>query len=352
MPSLKTTVETVVLRAAMGLPEKVQRTLLRKPVVLDGQTLAAETQMLLTLQRLTRQPCLGELPLAESRAVVDVQAPMVAGRQPIGAVRDLIVDGATGPLAARLYQPAARLRDDAVPTLMFVHGGGFALGDLESHDAACRVLAERAGIQVLAVDYGLAPENPFPGPVEDCFAAYRWLVENAEAVNADPTRLAVGGDSAGGNLAATTAIKAAEAGLPLAFQLLVYPVADFVTRSRSRELFDGGGFYLSRTGMDQLTDWYLPEGTDPADPLASLALRTELPAGLAPALVVTAGFDPLRDEGERYAALLAEHGVQVEAKRYPAMIHGFFNIVGAGREARSNAEEIADRVRAALAVGA
>ncbi len=347
--TLRNSVETIVLRAAMGLPERVQRRLLRKPVVLDGQTLAAETQMLLVLQKLTGQPCLGELPLATSRAVVDEQAPMVGGRQPIGAIRDLVVDGAEGPLAARLYQPAARLSDDRVPTLMFFHGGGFALGDLASHDAACRVLAERAGIQVLAVDYRLAPESPFPGPVEDCFAAYRWLVKNAASVGADPDRLAVGGDSAGGNLAATTAIRAAQEGVPLAFQLLVYPVADFVNRSRSRELFDGGDFYLSRAGMDQLTDWYVPAGADPADPLLSLAMRTTVPAGLAPAFVVTAGFDPLRDEGEAYAALMAAHGVQVEVKRYPAMIHGFFNIVGAGRESRANALEIADTVRTALA---
>ena len=349
MATLQTTVETAILRAALGLPERVQRALLRRPVVIDGQTLAAETQVMLRLQALTRQPGLGMLPdLAANRAQVVTQGRMVAGRQPIGAVRDLSVDGGDGPIPARLFIPTSRLRDDSVPTLLFIHGGGHGLGDIESHDGACRYLAELSGVQVLSVDYRLAPEHPFPAAVEDCFAAYQWLVKNADSLNADPARLAVGGDSAGGNLAAATAIQAAEVGLPLAFQLLIYPVTDYVNRSRSRELFDGGGFFLERPGMDKLHRWYLPEGSDSAHPLASMLLRTELPSGLAPAFVVTAGFDPLRDEGEAYARLLAEHGVEVEQKRYPSMIHGFLNIVGAGRECKANVADIAERLRRAL----
>lgn len=345
MSSLQTAVETLALRVAMGLPERVQRALLRKPVVIDGQTLAAETQMMLRLQQLSGQPDLGMRPLEESRAIVVTQGQMVAGRQPIGALRELTVDGSEGPLAARLYIPSTRVGADPVPTLLFIHGGGHGLGDLDSHDGACRHLAERSGVQVLSVDYGLAPEHPFPTAVHDCFAAYQWLVKNADHLNADPERLAVGGDSAGGNLAATTAILAAEAGLPLAVQLLIYPVTDFVTRSRSRELFDGGGFYLSREGMDRLSDWYFPDPALKGDPLGSVLLRDDLPAGLARAFVATAGFDPLRDEGEAYAHKLADAGVEVELRRYPAMIHGFFNIVGVGRESKANAEEIADRLR-------
>lgn len=350
MPSsFKTTIESAVLRAVCALPEPVQRVLLRRPVVIDGQTLSAETQLMMRLQELARQPGLAMLPtVAENRATVVAQGQLVAGRQEIGALREVVVDGADGPLAARLYIPSSRLGADPVPTLLFVHGGGHGLGDLDSHDGACRHLAEKSGVQVLSVDYRLAPEHPFPAGVEDCFAAYQWLVKNADAVNADPTRLAVGGDSAGGNLAATTAILAAEAGLPMAFQLLIYPVTDLVNRSRSRELFDGGGFYLERPGMDKLYTWYFPDGTGPDHPLASVGLRTEFPTGLAPAFVATAGFDPLRDEGESYARLLAEHGVAVEAKRYPTMIHGFFNIVGVGREARANAADIAGKLKAAI----
>jgi acetyl esterase len=347
--SLQTAVETVVLRAAMGLPERIQRLILRRPVVLDGQTLAAETQFMMTLQRLTRQPGLAMLDdLDAERDVVEHQGRIVAGRQPIAALRELMVDGAVGPRPARLYIPTACLGPEPSPTLLFIHGGGHALGSLESHDGACRHLAEHAGVQVLSVDYRLAPEHPFPAGVEDCFAAYQWLVKNAGELNADVDRLAVGGDSAGGNLAATTAILAAEAGLPLAFQLLIYPVTDFVHRSRSRELFDGGGFYLERAGMAKLHRWYLPDPDGDGHPLASVALRSEFPAGLAPAFVATAGFDPLRDEGEAYAQVLAEHGVVVEQKRYPGMIHGFFNIVGAGRESRANAADVAARLRAAL----
>jgi acetyl esterase len=135
----------------------------------------------------------------------------------------------------------------------------------------------------------------------------------------------------------------------MAFQLLIYPAVDWVNVSRSRELFGGGGFYLTSEGMDRLTGWYFPDEEAKAGPLGSPGLRTSLPEGLAPALVVTAGFDPLRDEGEAYAALLAAHGVEVETKRYPSMIHGFFNMVGVGREAPAYAAEIADRLRVALA---
>jgi acetyl esterase len=350
MPSsLQTTVETLVLRAALGLPEPVQRALLRRPVVIDGLTLAPETQLMMKLQQLSRQPGLAMLPdLEENREQVVAQGRMVAGRQPIGALRDLVVDGADGPLPARLYIPSSRLGADPVPTLLFLHGGGHGLGNLESHDGACRYLAERSGVQVLSIDYRLAPEHPFPAAVEDGFVAYQWLVKNADSLNADPARLAGGRDSAGGNLAAATAILAAEAGLPMAFQLLIYPVTDLVNRTRSRDLFDGGGFYLERPGMDKLAEWYLPDGTGNDHALASVGLRTSFPAGLAPAYVATAGFDPLRDEGEAYARLLAEHGVQVEAKRYPSMIHGFFNIVGVGREARANAADIAAKLKAAI----
>jgi acetyl esterase len=348
MATFRAIAETITLRGLLALPEPLQRLLVGRPVEVDGQRLATETQLILRLQKLTRQPGLGMVPLAQARDVVVHQGRMVGGRQPIGALRDLRVDGADGPIPARLYIPSSRVGPDPVPTLLFIHGGGHGTGDLDSHDAACRHLAEHSGMQVLAVDYRLAPEHPFPAAVDDCFAAYQWMVKNADVLNADPERLAVGGDSAGGNLAAATAIQAAEHGLPVALQLLIYPVTDFVTRSRSRELFDGGGYYLERPGMDLLHDWYLPGGVDDRHGLASVGLRTEFPAGLARALVVTAGFDPLRDEGEAYARLLQEHGVEVGLTRYPSMIHGFFNIVGVGREARRHNEEIAAALRSAL----
>ncbi len=349
MSRARAAVEASALRAALALPAPVQRALLRRPVVIDGHTLSTEIQLMLLLQRLVREPEFGVGPLAEAREAVDKQGRIVAGRQPIGALREVTVDGGDGPLGARLYIPSSRVGADPVPTLMFIHGGGHGLGSLDSHDGACRHLAEVSGVQVLSVTYRLAPEHPFPAAVDDCFAAYQWLVKNADAVNADPQRLAVGGDSAGGNLAATTAILAAEAGLPLALQLLVYPVTDLVNRSRSRDLFDGGGFYLNREGMDRLADWYVPDPEQRRHPLASVLLRDDLPADLAPAYVVTAGFDPLRDEGEAYADLLDAHGVPVTRKRYPSMIHGFLNLVGVGREARAYCVEIATELARALA---
>jgi acetyl esterase len=347
MPGLQTTVEGVLAHFFLNLPVGIQRVLAGRPVVLDGQTLAPEIQMLLRLMRLAGDPGVETLPLERARARMSEQSALVGGRQPIGATRDLTVDGAEGPLKARVYVPTSRLGAGPRPTMMFVHGGGMMYGDLDSHDAVARFLAERSGVQLLSVDYRLAPEHPFPAAVEDCIAAYRWLVDHVGELKADPQRLAVGGDSAGGYLSATTAILAAEQGLPLAFQLLVYPCTDFVERSRSRELF-AEGFYLTRDFIDLADQRYFAPDGDRADPLASIVRRKDFPEGLAPAHVVTAGFDPLRDEGEAYADLLAEHGVDVTRVRYQGMIHGFFNMVGCGHEPPSYVAAIADRLRTAL----
>jgi acetyl esterase len=232
--------------------------------------------------------------------------------------------------------------------MLFLHGGGWMYGDLESHDAACRFLAERSGVQLLAIEYRLSPEHRFPAAVEDCRAAYRWLVEHAPEVNADVTRLAVGGDSAGGALSASTAVYAAENDLPLAFQLLIYPGTDWTERTRSRDLF-GQGFILTEEFMSGAEEAYFAPGADKAVPDASVLRRIDFPEKIAPAHVVTGGFDPLRDEGEAYARLLAERGVEVDSKRYPSMVHGFLHMVGVGHEARSYVGEIAARMRRALA---
>jgi acetyl esterase len=347
VPSLRTKIDTQLLRAAMNAPPRVQRLLSGRAVVRDGQTLAPETQLMLRLQVVAREPRVEDLPLPTARAALVRQAQMIGGDLPIGAVRELVVPGADGPLKARLYTPLARLRDKTMPTLLFVHGGGYMFGDLDSHDAPCRFLAENAGVQVLSIEYRLAPEHPFPAAAEDVAAAFRWLVAHATEIGADVDKLAIGGDSAGGNLAAVTAITAAREGLPLAFQLLVYPGTDFTTETRSRKLFVNG-FYLNKGFIDSAQQAYLPGAADRADPRASVLLSADFPKGLAPAYVVTAGFDPLRDEGEAYAQLLAEHGVTVDAKRYPSMIHGFLNFVGCGHEAPAYNREIAERLRLAL----
>jgi acetyl esterase len=221
-------------------------------------------------------------------------------------------------------------------------------GDLDSHDALCRFLAERADVRVLSVDYRLAPEHRFPAAVEDCWASFQWVSEYAEQLGVDPDRIAVGGDSAGGYLSAVTAIRAAEKEVPLRFQLLIYPVTNMAERSQSRKTF-GEGFFLTTAFMDLAETSYLHDEHDRRDPRVSVYFHQELPTNLAPAFVATAGFDPLRDEGEAYARLLADHGVRVEMKRYPGFIHGFANIVGVGRTNRAAVAEMALKLRRALA---
>ena len=339
--NLQDRLELLSLRATLALPARVQRLLAGRPVLIDGQTLGRETQLTLKLQRLARMAGAETLPIPEGRVLVDHQARLVGGTLPIGAVRDLPVAG----LPARLYTPSAVAADPA-PLLVFFHGGGFIYGGLDSHDGPCRLLAERAGVRVLAVDYRLAPEHPFPAAYDDALAAYRWVVANAASLGADPARLAVGGDSAGGNLAAGVALAAAREGLPLALQLLVYPGVLQERSTRSAKLF-GEGFYLTHGFMRLATDTYVPDPADRTDPRAA-PLHDEVPEGLAPAYVATAGFDPLRDEGEAYARKLADAGVQVELKRFVDQIHGFFNVVGVGSESRAAVTEIAEHLRTAL----
>ena len=348
--------EAVAFKALMGLPLPVMRRLAGKPVILDGQVLDTETQWMLRLQKVLKETPAETLPVHEGRQAIARQSALAGGRQPVGEVRDLMVPGGDGPIGARLYVPRSQVRSTgstgspgraASPLLVFIHGGGMMYGDLESHDATCRLLAERADVRVLALDYRLSPEHPFPAAVEDCWEAYQWVAEHAEDLGADPERLAVGGDSAGGYLSAVVALKAAEAGVPLAFQLLVYPVTNMAEDSESRKMF-GEGFFLTTEFTDLAQECYLVAEEQKHDPLVSIAFTEKVPDDLAPAYVVTAGFDPLRDEGEAWARRLADEGVEVTLKRYPGFIHGFFNVVGVGRSSRAAVCEVAAQLKAAL----
>jgi acetyl esterase len=341
-------VEPAAFRALMGLPRPLMRVLAGRPVVVDGQVLDTETQWMLRLQKLLREPAAESLPFPEARAAILRQSRLVGGQQPIGLVRDLQVPGAEDEIPARLYVPRSQVASPKPsPLLFFVHGGGMMYGDLDSHDALCRFLAERADVRVLSIDYRLAPEHRFPAAVDDCWASFQWVSEYAEQLGVDPERIAVGGDSAGGYLSAVTAIRAAEAGLSVRYQLLIYPLANMAEKSDSRRIF-GEGFFLTTTFMDLAESSYLHEHHDRRDPMISMHFHEKFPPNLAPAFVATAGFDPLRDEGEAYAQRLAEHGVEVEMKRYPGFIHGFANIVGVGRTNRAAMAEIALRLRRAL----
>ena len=332
----------------MGLPRPLMRALAGRPVVVDGQVLDTETQWMLRIQKLLREPAAETLPFPEARAAILRQSKLVGGQQPIGLVRDLQVPGAEDEIPARLYVPRSQVASPRPsPLLFFVHGGGMMYGDLDTHDSACRFLAERADVRVLAVDYRLAPEHKFPAAVEDCWAAYQWVAEHPDDLGADPDRIAVGGDSAGGYLSAVVALKAAEAGVPCAFQMLVYPVTNMVEKSESRRMF-GQGFFLTTEFTDLATEMYFIDEADRHDPLASIAFTEKIPENLAPAYVATAGFDPLRDEGEAWARRLADSGIDVTLRRFPGLIHGFLNVVGVGRSQRAAVAEIAAQLKAAL----
>ncbi|WP_372791001.1 alpha/beta hydrolase [Paraconexibacter sp.] len=334
-------------RALAALPPRAQVRLSRRPpVTVDGQTLEPEIQ--LTLAMLERQglPPMETLGAVEARRQVARQTAAIAGPPlPVGAVRDLHVDGAEGSLDARLYTPQEM--GGPHPLLVFFHGGGFVIGDLDTHDAVCRMLCRHAGVHVLSVAYRLAPEHPFPAPVDDCLAATRWALSHAQELGADPRRVAVGGDSAGGNLAAVVSHVLVRAGedAPV-FQLLLYPAVDVAGSHPSQELF-ANGFFLTEAQMEWFKDQYVGSA-DPEDPRLSV-LRAEDLSGLPPALVVTAGFDPLRDEGEAYALALRQAGNLVAVRRFSGLIHGFANAATVSRVSRDALIEVAGATRALLA---
>lgn len=250
------------------------------------------------------------------------------------AVRDFSVDGPGGDLPLRTYDPG---EGDALPILVFFHGGGWVRGNLETHDELCRSLAGTADCLVVSVDYRRAPEHPFPSPLEDCYAATEWAHDHAVDIGGDADRIAIAGDSAGGNLAASVALLARERGGPdLCRQLLIYPVTDYSFDTPSYEE-NAEGYLLSRRSMRWYWDHYLESDVDGANPFAS-PLRSPDLSALPPATVLTCGFDPLRDEGLAYADRLGEAGVDVTVRNYPDAIHAFVSFPDLERshEARSD----------------
>ena len=231
-----------------------------------------------------------------------------------------IRDVSAGGVPSRLYRPNA---DKNLGLLVYYHGGGWVIGGLDSHDATCRSLANRMGHAVLSVDYRLAPENPFPAAVEDAMCSLRWAYENASELGINPDRIAVGGDSAGGNLAA---IVSQQRPVPLVFQLLIYPATD-MTASFPSQVENAAGPVLTRQAMDWFTNHYMPAGADLKDPLASPHFAPDsLLKGAPPALIITAELDPLRDEGEEYGRRLIANGVTASVVRFNGMFHSFFQM--------------------------
>lgn len=318
----------LTLRSVVRLPKPLVRRLAGKPITIDGKTLDQQIQLMLRLEKLEGPP-VETLPITRGRKQIVSSAALAGGSQPIGAVTDRTIDGPGGKLSLRFYTPKGMR--GAAPALFFIHGGGWIYGDLESHDAACRFLAEEAQVRVIAIDYRLAPEAPFPSGHDDCLTAWKWIVDNAQGLGIDPHRLAIGGDSAGGNMAAVISQTAVREGFHApTFQLLLYPKTDFVVERPSYTSF-ANGFFLTKGFMDLATENYLLGDEDLADPRLS-PLRNDV-AGVAPAYVVTAGFDPLLDEGKEYADKLRDAGVSVEYRCEETLIHGFANLVAVGSKA-------------------
>jgi acetyl esterase len=285
------------------------------------------------------------LSVAEARAFMESMRGLHGPPTPLPVVRDLTVEGPAGDIPARLYRPA---ETGKLPLLVYFHGGGWVIGSLETHDDVCRDLAAASGCAVLSVDYRLAPEHRYPAAADDCRAATAWAHANAASLDVDPGRIAVGGDSAGGNLAAVTALRGREAGGPaLRFQLLVYPVT--CGRMDTPSYRDNAeGYLLTRDAMAWFWDHYTPDARDREHPHAAPLRAADL-RGLPPALVLTAEFDPLRDEGEAYAERLRAAGVPTTLRRYDGLIHGFFTMGGLIDRARDAVRDAASALRAAFA---
>ena len=264
--------------------------------------------------------------------------------EPVVRVENRTLPGPAGEIPVRIYAPAEQR---GLPALVYFHGGGFVIGDLETHDGTCRSLANGIGCIVVSVDYRLAPEHKFPAGPEDCYAATRWVAEKGAEIGVDTSRVCVGGDSAGGNLTAVVALMARDRGGPaLRHQLLIYPVAnhDFDTKSYEE---NKQGYLLSREMMRWFWNHYLARPEDGKNPYAS-PLRAASFAGLPPAHVITAEYDPLRDEGEALAARLQQGGVPTTHIRYDGMFHGFFAMTQALDTAKRAVAEAAAAVRASL----
>ncbi len=332
-------------RLLARLSPRTARRLAGRPIVVDGQTLDPHIQLALKALERTGHSSWSrhgaEIARREARRAALVNALPIPR---VERVSDFSVPGPTGPLAARRYEAPGSRESGPQPALVFFHGGGFVFGDLDTHDELCRMLCWHAQVTVLSVSYRLAPEDPFPAAVDDAIAAFAWVRANAEELGLDPERIAVGGDSAGGSLAAVVCTQTKEAGGELpAFQLLMYPKTDDAP-TRSLELFKEG-FFLVDEDMTWFVNAYAPAD---ADPRAYPMLTPDL-SGLPPAYLVTAGFDPLRDEGESYAAALAEAGVPTALRRHESLIHGFANMTAVSRVARDAVVEMAGALQMGLA---
>jgi acetyl esterase len=320
-----------IARSLQHLPATAKAQLAGRPIVIDGQQLDTEVQLLLAARKLARDPELHELTVDEGRVSYRRQFGSLAPPpERVHHVEDLTLPGPAGPIAARWYSPSPG--DEPLPMLVHYHGGGHVTGDPDTCDTASRMVTRCGRVAVLSIDYRMGPEHPMPAPFEDALAAFQFAATEAHRFGVDPNRIAVGGDSAGGTLGAAVAQATRDGDGPRpAFQWLLYPGTDSSRRTRSRDLF-GQGFLLT----DPIIEWFREHhlmGGDPADVRVSPVLAEDL-SGLPPAYVATGGFDPLRDEGEAYAARLREAGVRAALQRFSSLPHAFANLAGVSAAAR------------------
>jgi acetyl esterase len=340
-------VKAAVVRSVFGLPKPVRRFLAGPPLRIDGQEMALDAQLAIALKNRSGSDIFDGA-VEEARARYDELPSLIGYDSPVlVTTREIAIPAEHGEVPATLYTPA----DVPEPSglLVYFHGGGFSVGSRSSHDPIARYLASHAGARVLSVEYRRAPEHQFPAPADDALAAFEHARDHACDLGADPARIAVGGDSAGGNLAAVTAQQAVRrGGVTPSFQLLMYPATDLSTRRPSRDLFATGSTFTDRN-LQWVMANYIPGGTDLKDP--RLSPQHGDVTGLPPAYIASAGFDPVRDDGEAYADKLRTGGIPVALTRQADLPHGYLNFVGLGGRFAEAASEAAGALRLGLAVG-
>jgi acetyl esterase len=336
------------LRALPHIPNPVKRLLLGgRSVTIDGNTLDTTLQLMLAGQTAVGLNCLVASPnIGVARAQLATLAASFKQDIPVAAVTNLPIPGPAGAIPVRHYRPVG---GDGEPLLVFYHGGGQVIGDLDTHDDLCRHICREGGQHVLSVEYRLAPEHKAPAGSDDAFAAFQWALDHAGELGADSSRVAVGGDSAGGNLAALVSLRARDEGSrPPALQLLLYPVTNYSGETRSQTLF-AEGFFLTKEDLHWCREKFLDGAeVDAADPRVSPLLADDL-SGLPPALVLTGGFDPLRDEGNQYAEAMRAAGVSVDHRQFGSLVHGFASFFPLGGGSATATTEMISALRAHLA---
>jgi acetyl esterase len=303
-----------------------------------------QVKVLLDQMAAANQPAFHSQSPADARKAMDAMLNVLGPGPDVHKVEDRKIPGPAGDIPVRIYSPPGK----PIGILVYFHGGGWVVGDIASHDYVCRALTNAAGCVVVSVDYRLAPEHKFPAGPEDCYAATEWVSKNAASLGSDADHIAVGGDSAGGNLAAVISLMARDRKGPrIRHQMLIYPVTDAAMDTPSYKEFTADGFVLSKLDMEWFWGYYLANKRDGENPYASPSRASNL-SNLPPAHIITASHDPLRDEGEAYAELLKKAGNRVKVKRYQGVVHGFFSLQAALDQGKTATRELAEELKASL----